>query len=118
MLLTVNKDKQLVSQPAQQPIRDNQLWMVDQIQPDEYYLISEAGDLFSDEGKSAYVTSNEGSGVALVRHDPDIYVNIQEIASPQYILGIYEDKTAPGTPVVSWNDTNAVGQKWLLILYK
>ena len=87
MLLTVNKDKQLVSQPAQQPIRDNQLWMVDQIQPDEYYLISEAGDLFSDKGKSVYITSNEGSGVALVRHDPDIYVNIQEIASLQYILG-------------------------------
>ena len=65
LLLTVNKDKQLLSQPAQQPIRDNQLWMVDQIQPDEYYLISEAGDLFSDKGKSAYITSNEGSGVAL-----------------------------------------------------
>ena len=63
-------------------------------------------------------TSNEGSGIALVWHDPDIYVNIQEIASPQYILGISEDKTAPGTLVVSWNDTNAVGQKWLLISYK
>ena len=63
-------------------------------------------------------TSNEGSGVALVRHDPDIYVNIQEIASPQYILGISKDKTAPGTLVVGWNDTNADGQKWLLIPYK
>ena len=83
--VAADKKKQLVSRPAQQPIRDNQLWMVDQIQPDEYYLISEAGDLFSDKDKSTYVTSNEGSGVALVRHDPDIYVNIQEIASPQYI---------------------------------
>ena len=61
---------------------------------------------------------NIGSRVALVRHDPDIYVNIQEIASPQYILGISEDKTAPGTPVVNWNNTNADGQKWLLVLYK
>ena len=48
--------------------------MVDQIQPDEYYLISEAGDLFSDKGKSAYVTSNEGSRVALVWHDPDMHL--------------------------------------------
>ena len=46
------------------------------------------------------------------------YAKIQEIASLQYILGISEDKIAPGTPVVSWNDTNADGQKWLLILYK
>ena len=104
LLLTVNKDKQLLSQPAQQPISDNQLWTVDQIQPDEYYLILKAGYLFlkfSTKGKSAYVTGNEGSDVTLVRHDPDIYVDIQDTAPPQYILGISEDNPAPGTPVVS-----------------
>ena len=66
--------------------------------------ISKAGYLFlkfSDKGKSAYVTGNEGSDVALVRHDPDLYVDIQDTAPPQYILGISEDKTAPGIPVVA-----------------
>ena len=89
--------------------------MVDQIQPDEYYLISEAGDLFSDKDKCTYVTSNEGSGVALVRHDPDMLTSKR---LPLRNIYISEDKTAPGTPVVNWNDTNADGQKWLLILYK
>lgn len=50
--------------------------------------------------------------------DPDNYVDIQETAPPQHVLGISEDNPAPDTPVLSLKATNANGQKWLLVPHK
>ena len=59
-----------------------------------------------------------GSGLQFVRKDPDNYVDIQETAPPQHVLGISEDNPEPDTPVLSLKATNANGQKWLLVPHK
>ena len=128
LVLTVNKDDHLVSRPAQKPISNNQLWTVDRVKTDEHsqdYLYSKvAGSILQftnkDSDHPCVTDPNKGggSGLQFVRKDPDNYVDIQETAPPQHVLGISEDNPAPDTPVLSLKATNANGQKWLLVPHK
>ena len=93
------------------------------INSQDYLYSKVAGSIlqFTNKGAHACVTDPNkggGSGLQFVWKDPDLYVDIQETAPLQHVLGIFEDNLAPYTPVLSLKATNADGQKWLLVPHK